>query len=227
VTWVFEPGTFAPLAKIEGERRYGVITDHLGTPTALLEDAGELAWKAQLDVYGTARMDVISTGCPWRWPGQYQDDETGLYYNRFRYYDPETGKYISQDPIGLDGGSGLYAYVPDVLAWIDPYGLARCGPARKKTEWEHIFDRHWHGGATGKASGIKDIFGRLEKNEIKQVVDEAWRLREKVQTQVAVNGDIRIRYLATIKSRLWNGVVEIWFNQTTRILESAYPKGRR
>jgi YD repeat-containing protein len=88
VTWVFEPGTFAPLAKEEGGKRYGVVTDHLGTPRMMADEAGALAWKAQLDVYGVARSDVAATSCPWRWPGQYEDAETGLYYNRFRYYDP-------------------------------------------------------------------------------------------------------------------------------------------
>jgi RHS repeat-associated protein len=123
ITWVFEPGTFTPLAKIEGKERYSILTDHLGTPELLMDEAGKLAWKAQLDVYGIANVDVTQTRCPWRWPGQYEDEETGLYYNRFRYYDPEAGIYLSQDPIGLLGGANLYGYVPDPLAWIDPLGL--------------------------------------------------------------------------------------------------------
>ena len=128
VTWVFEPGSFAPLAKIEGGQRFGVVTDHLGTPRMIADEAGALAWKAQLDVYGVAQNDVALTTCPWRWPGQYEDEETGLYYNRFRYYDPEAGRYVSQDPIGLWGGPALYAYVHDPLTWLDPFGLSRCGP---------------------------------------------------------------------------------------------------
>jgi RHS repeat-associated protein len=61
--------------------------------------------------------------CPFRWPGQYEDEETGLYYNRFRFYDPDAGQYASQDPIGLYGGLKSYAYVVDPNAWIDPFGL--------------------------------------------------------------------------------------------------------
>jgi RHS repeat-associated protein len=57
--------------------------------------------------------------------GQYEDAETGLYYNRFRYYDAEAGQYTSQDPIGLAGGAALYGYVHDPLAWVDPLGLSR------------------------------------------------------------------------------------------------------
>jgi RHS repeat-associated protein len=125
VSWVFEPGTFAPLAKVEGERRYGVVTDHLGSPRMMTDEAGALAWKAQLDLFGVTKTDVALAACPWRWPGQYEDQETGLYYNRFRYYDPETGTYISQDPIGLKGGLHCYRYASDPACWIDPLGLSQ------------------------------------------------------------------------------------------------------
>jgi RHS repeat-associated protein len=62
---------------------------------------------------------------PFRYPGQYEDDETGLYYNRFRYYDPEVGHYLSQDPLGLAGGPALYAYVADPLTQADVLGLSK------------------------------------------------------------------------------------------------------
>ncbi|EPP0275528.1 RHS repeat-associated core domain-containing protein, partial [Salmonella enterica subsp. enterica] len=60
---------------------------------------------------------------PLRLPGQYFDDETGLHYNLFRYYAPECGRFVSQDPIGLNGGINLYQYAPNPLSWIDPWGL--------------------------------------------------------------------------------------------------------
>ncbi|EIO7469110.1 EndoU domain-containing protein [Salmonella enterica subsp. enterica] len=60
-----------------------------------------------------------------RLPGQYFDDETGLYYNLFRYYAPECGRFVSQDPIGLKGGLNLYAYAPNPLKYIDPLGLCK------------------------------------------------------------------------------------------------------
>ena len=59
-----------------------------------------------------------------RLPGQYFDDETGLHYNLFRYYAPECGRFVSQDPIGLRGGLNLYQYAPNPIRWIDPLGLA-------------------------------------------------------------------------------------------------------
>ena len=62
--------------------------------------------------------------CPFRYQGQYEDSETGLYYNRFRYYDPTIGSYISQDPIGLEGNNPtFYGYVKDPNSWVDEFGL--------------------------------------------------------------------------------------------------------
>uniref|UniRef100_UPI001FE17E23 RHS repeat-associated core domain-containing protein n=1 Tax=Chitinilyticum litopenaei TaxID=1121276 RepID=UPI001FE17E23 len=61
---------------------------------------------------------------PLRFPGQYHDSESGLHYNTFRYYDPESGRYLSPDPIGLAGGLHLYGYVPDPNGWMDPWGWA-------------------------------------------------------------------------------------------------------
>ena len=61
---------------------------------------------------------------PFRYQGQYEDVETGLYYNRFRYYSPQIGMYISSDPIGLAGNNPtLYGYVYDVNTWLDKWGL--------------------------------------------------------------------------------------------------------
>jgi RHS repeat-associated protein len=132
ITWEFEPNGFTPIAKVEGEKKYSVVTDHLGAPTALLDEAGNLAWNAQLDLYGVAHMEVEKTTCQWRWPGQYDDAETGLYYNRFRYYDPISGSYISQDPIGLCGGLNAYAYTRDPSQWFDPFGLTSCKAVTNK-----------------------------------------------------------------------------------------------
>jgi RHS repeat-associated protein len=74
----------------------------LGTPTQMYDTNGEKTWDAVLDIYGSVRTFAgrSLSECPFRYQGQYQDEETGLYYNRFRYYDAEVGSYISQDPIG-------------------------------------------------------------------------------------------------------------------------------
>jgi RHS repeat-associated protein len=176
VTWEFEPGTFAPVAKVEAEKRYSVATDHLGTPMALFDEAGEIGWKAQLDVYGVLQADVTRTACPWRWPGQYDDAETGLYYNRFRYYDPTAGIYLSQDPIRLEGGLNPYGYVSDPFMWIDPWGLSQC----KATELPVLKpgSKPWKDAVNAIAKGTgkrgKAINVRVQsQREARQILEEA------------------------------------------------------
>ena len=129
ITWLFDPETFAPMGKLVGNARYAIITDHLGTPTTMYDAAGTEVWSASIDIYGNLR-DIAGDkqACPFRWPGQYEDPETGLYYNRFRYYSPDSGHYVNSDPIGLVGGVELYGYASDPGIWIDPLGLSRCGP---------------------------------------------------------------------------------------------------
>ena len=70
-----------------------------------------------------------------RFQGQWHDVETGLHYNRFRYYDPEVGRFNHQDPIGLLGGYNFYQYAPNPLAWLDVFGLS-CWTAKKKEYWQ-------------------------------------------------------------------------------------------
>lgn len=111
ITWVFEEGTFHPAAKLKGDKAYSIITDYLGTPVEMYNDEGRKIWETRLDIYGkVATFEGSSlTACPFRYQGQYEDVETGLYYNRFRYYDPNAGVYMSQDPIGLEGGGNYMA----------------------------------------------------------------------------------------------------------------------
>ena len=124
-TWIFEAGTFVPAAKIKGDKRYSIVTDYLGTPIQMYDEQGDKTWDCTLDVYGkVSNFEGRSlSDCPFRYQGQYEDEETGLYYNRFRYYSPETGNYISQDPIRLNGGNPtLYGYVHNPVLWIDIFG---------------------------------------------------------------------------------------------------------
>ena len=82
-------------------------------------------WSEKTGVWGekgAVYADRISN--PLRFQGQYFDAETGLHYNRHRYYDPEISGFISQDPIGLAGGLNVYQYAPNPLGWVDPWGLS-------------------------------------------------------------------------------------------------------
>jgi RHS repeat-associated protein len=137
ITWLFEPESFAPLAKLVSDERYSIVTDHLGTPRAMYDERGSESWAAEIDTYGALReLRGQRRACPFRFPGQYEDEETGLYYNRFRYYDPGTGGYVSRDPIGLAGGRALHGYVSDPLCRLDPLGLTECDrPTKKRAFW--------------------------------------------------------------------------------------------
>ena len=100
--------------------------DHLGTPLALTDRQGQVAWAAKYDPWGNVEEEFNPRGIEQdiRLPGQHLDRETGLYYNYRRYYDPRIGAYINQDPIGLAGGVNLYGYVVgDPVNLIDPEGL--------------------------------------------------------------------------------------------------------
>ncbi|MBK9578118.1 MAG: hypothetical protein IPO40_13665 [Fibrobacteres bacterium] len=161
ITWLFEPDCFAPMARLQGERRESIVCDHLGTPLAMFNDAGNQTWSLDLDIYGQPRMVEGERGlCPFRYPGQYEDAETGLYYNRFRYFDPEAGGYISQDPIRLEGGNPtLYGYVGDPNGWVDWLGLA-CRPQNAQQELRAV------GRITGKTNA--QIEAILRKRGYKQ-----------------------------------------------------------
>ncbi len=114
-----------PLAQIETDTILYLHTDHLGTPRSATDPTGQVVWQWNSDAFGnTAPQSGDGSTINLRFPGQYFDQETGLHYNYFRYYDPSTGRYISSDPIGLAGGLNTYAYVlNNPLYWIDPYGL--------------------------------------------------------------------------------------------------------
>ena len=124
-TYVFEPGGFSPLAKVSPDRSLSIVTDHLGTPAVMYDRQGKQVWENRMDIYGRPLWtDGWAETMCFRYPGQYEDVETGLSYNRFRYYDAGEGFYINRDPIGLAGGNPtLYGYVRDVNGYVDAYGL--------------------------------------------------------------------------------------------------------
>jgi len=124
-----------------GESAYYFHNDHLGTPQVLTNYSQTIAWKATYTPFGEAVPSIQTVENPFRFPGQYYDQETGLHYNYFRYYNPQTGRYITPDPIGLEGGINLFVYVEaNPVNLVDPDGTnpilakiselaARYGPA--------------------------------------------------------------------------------------------------
>ncbi|HEU4551294.1 MAG TPA: RHS repeat-associated core domain-containing protein [Chitinophaga sp.] len=160
ITWVFEERNQAPVAKIQHGRAYAVVRDHLGSPAAAFNEAGEQVWECRLTIYGKVQTKTGTPEfIPLRFPGQYEDEETGLHYNRFRYYDPGTGNYISQDPIKLYSNTlNVYGYVHDPLSWVDLLGLlGRLGSLAKEIadSGDHFFAQKLRTVAVGEDSSGK------------------------------------------------------------------------
>lgn len=108
------------------------LEEQVGTITEQLTGDGYIHYRQKLNLWGETQSETLHHQrasndeilCNFRFVGQYADEESGLYYNRFRYYSPETGQYVSSDPIGLLGGFNPYEYVFDPTGWIDPLGLS-------------------------------------------------------------------------------------------------------
>lgn len=118
--------------KLTEEDSYTIVQDYMGTPIQALDSKGEVVWDCILDIYG----DVLELRgernfIPFRFQGQYEGQETGLYYNRYRYYSPETSTYISQDPIRLAGGL-ILRYTDMFSSPIQKLPHLDCGKATSK-----------------------------------------------------------------------------------------------
>ncbi|MFW5407038.1 polymorphic toxin type 30 domain-containing protein, partial [Pectobacterium brasiliense] len=144
VQWVYEPGSFRPLAQVEAQgdstQLHYIVTDLTGTARELCSEEGEVRWRGEQGLWGVHREERRpiplrrylgdaaneEVYCELRYQGQLFDAEAGLYYNRHRYYDAESGQYLSPDPIGLRGGIRPQGYVHNPLEWVDPLGLSVC-----------------------------------------------------------------------------------------------------
>ncbi len=129
-----------PLARIDGRaggpsKTYYFHNDVNGAPEELSDADGQIVWETTYQLWGNAVREVQTeiriAPQNLRYQGQYLDRETGLHYNFFRFYDPDIGRFITPDPIGLLGGLNLYQYGPDPLNWIDPWGLTNCQMSAK------------------------------------------------------------------------------------------------
>jgi len=131
--YIYQNGNLIAI-KIYGAQAglYYVICDHLGTPQQIVNTSGEVVWKASYLPFGQTQILVETITCNIRFKGQYFDEETGLHYNINRYYNTLTGRYLTPDPIGLEGGINLYPYVQsNPINQIDPLGL-------------DMMDSNWH-----------------------------------------------------------------------------------
>ena len=147
-TYIYtDPGSYEPLAQVrdwtteDGESRqqtHYFHCDQIGIPREMTDKDGNLLWFGNYTGWGRLKEETKVTDSayqPFRLQNQYSDRETGLHYNFFRYYEPDAGRFVNQDPIGLWGGDNLYRFSSNIQIWIDPLGLACIpNPNRKNDE---------------------------------------------------------------------------------------------
>ncbi|ELV89225.1 RHS repeat-associated core domain protein [Escherichia coli PA19] len=168
------------------------VNDLTGRPLMLFNSEGKTVWRpGQTSLWGLALSLPADTDYPaprgerdaeadpgLLYAGQWQDAESGLCYNRFRYYEPETGMYLVSDPLGLQGGEQTYRYVPNPCGYIDPLGLAICQLARW-TKWG------------SEQSNISDVLNSLGNRALKYANGD-W-----IKSEAAFN-----KYINMINKRL-------------------------
>jgi RHS repeat-associated protein len=140
-TWNWDTDTFRPVTQTEraplrdapqewvDQQFYALVTDLVGTPTEMVDPDGDIAWHSRTTLWGAA-VAGLGDGpqCPLRFPGQYYDAETGLHYNYHRYYEPLSGRFANNDPLGLSPAPNPQAYVSNPTGETDPLGLTPCVP---------------------------------------------------------------------------------------------------
>ncbi len=186
-SYVYEPGSFRPLAMLDG---YGprkacpfyYQLDHLGTPQELTDYSGDIVWSATYKAYGKLaslrHFGEEQLEQPLRFQGQYFDAESGLHYNRHRYYNPDIGRYLTPDPSKLAGGLNGYQYTPNPTGWVDPLGLNPC-PG---------------GDGCKPAGGVEDPAGkaRVEEGEPSLPKMTAVQRRERIDELAEANAKRRV-----------------------------------
>ncbi|MFG2367071.1 RHS repeat-associated core domain-containing protein [Streptomyces mirabilis] len=219
-TWDYAPGSHRPVAQTQHKtsvvesgasflarlveetdsshttRFHAVVTDLVGTPAELVSVSGDLVWQRRTSLWGTGLPaptdEEAAVDCPLRFPGQYADPETGLSYNHFRYYDPETGRYVSSDPLGLAPSPDHHAYVSNPLIESDPLGLFTCKVENALKDWQsrryqfgsdqfmldkknlaHVLERHhpeyWDGSVKQKQSFLD---GKMSVKDVEDAITE-------------------------------------------------------
>ena len=133
-TYIYtDQDSYEPLAQVfhnnQDEAQYLAYfhNDQIGIPREMTDIHGNLLWYGEYTAWARLKKDervYKDAHQPFRLQNQYFDEETGLHYNFFRYYEPDTGRFIIQDPIGLLGGNNLYQFAPIVQEWLDVLGLS-------------------------------------------------------------------------------------------------------
>jgi len=234
IGYLYHPESFVPLAQVHDGVLHHLHTDHLGTPLEASNEGGDITWRVTYRTWGNViAEEVTEIQQRVRFQGQYFDAETGLHYNRFRSFDPQLRRYLSQDPIGLYGGINSYPFAPNSINWVDVFGLARdcpCAgsgtPAGKRVNmpaWksitilmDHIASGHMVGGARLAPGNTKDVFPKdMSRDQVERAVRHAYRCGEVVGSK---GGRVLVR------GPFGSGKIEMYVNKITKAIESAWPK---
>ncbi|MGP5273620.1 RHS repeat-associated core domain-containing protein [Psychrobacter faecalis] len=199
-------GNNKPITKT-GVQLYHYHNDHLGTPNELTDQQGEVVWFADYEAWGNTaqvvwREQVIDNVKvskdelqPIRFQGQSFDVETGLHYNRFRYFDPDLGMFTSRDPIGLLGGTNVFQYAPNPTGWIDPFGLS--GWTKTNTLGRTVYQNDSLFDPSRKTSWVNDSGERVFGTNVDRMADgraptgkdrKPVQLHHLTQTELNANG---------------------------------------
>ncbi len=238
-SYLYEPDSFRPLALSEGQgpeqsQVYYYHLDHLGTPQEMTTASGDIVWSATYRAYGSVvKKDIAIVQNPLRFQGQYYDPETGLHYNRHRYYNPANGRFMTPDPIGLAGGLNNYQYVSNPTGWVDPLGVA-CVPKNEPNV----------SGGGQYSTAIDDRVTVVDKNEAvpewmrESFLDSHYRTvvtNEDIAVYRAFGGSAKAQgaFVTTqpasdrIQSKIGSALLPEWKNTRQYEAEIIIPKGTR
>ena len=199
-------GNNKPVIKT-GVQLYHYHNDHLGTPNELTDQQGDVVWFADYEAWGNTatvewksqRIDNIVVSeehlQPIRFQGQHFDEEIGLHYNRFRYFDPDLGMFTTRDPIGLLGGTNVFQYAPNPTGWIDPFGLS--GWTKTNTLGRTVYQNDSLFDPSRKTSWVNDSGERVFGTNVDRMADgraptgkdrKPVQLHHLTQTELNANG---------------------------------------
>ncbi|WP_328715504.1 RHS repeat-associated core domain-containing protein [Nocardia salmonicida] len=223
-TWTNHPTTYVPLAQSVDDQFWAIVTNLQGAPTHLTNpETGEIASTATADLWGRTTWTGPET--PHRFQGQQHDPESGLHYNYHRYYDPETARYLTQDPLGLSPSPNSTTYPHNPLVWSDPLGLTPCGLSREaprledgnsRTGWRHIEQRHIPGGSNNQGSLFAAGTTRDQiETAAREIVERGTRQSDPskecqvFERRMTING-LRTNYRLVVDSTDGNNIVTMF-----------------
>ncbi|WP_423394457.1 RHS repeat-associated core domain-containing protein [Burkholderia sp. LMG 21824] len=206
--WVYYPQSLVPLVTIQhpyvtaapallehgGSSQYYFCTDPNGFPVRVIDSIGAVVWEVNYTPPGDIKLVENRTDFyqPIRFQGQYYDAESGLHYNRHRYYDSHNSSFISKDRIGLAGNLNLYQFLVNSLGWIDPLGLTehrgRIQAQGDNLEKSFSWAQDTPITANAALEGLNDLEASLSKSDRKIRENEFRRARKFIKNAERAGG---------------------------------------